>query len=355
MSTTATTAGPRVDGVSPIGRIVQGGFEGRTTDADDKPLVYKSGPKAGQPRTNYFLALACTKGTEEINTVIRLLHKLAAESFPHLFNDPNANANPLLAATYQYLVQLGLVVPKTKDFSFKIIDGDGVDANGELNANKDGFAGCWVLRFSSSSPFKGYWYPDHMTMPLEDPGARILRGFFARVTFNASKNDGQTPGVYVNPEHVIGVGYGKVIQGGRDIATAVKGIDMMAGMGNVAGMSTTPMDGYSPPVAGSSPAAPPPGSPAHTTTMPGAPAPAPVVAAPAPVVAAPAPAPVVPVVAAPAPPPAPDPAFVHNAGVPAGPVYVMTALANGLTREAYHASQWTDEQLLTNGYMTIQQ
>jgi hypothetical protein len=39
---------------------------------------------------------------------------------------------------------------------------------------------------------------------------------------------------------------------------------------------------------------------------------------------------------------------------PSGPTYVMTALANGLTREQYHASQWTDEMLINGGYMVMQ-
>lgn len=59
-------------------------------------------------------------------------------------------------------------------------------------------------------------------------------------------------------------------------------------------------------------------------------------AVPAPM-AAPAPAPIA---AAPAPAPA-----------PAVPQYTMTAAANGLTREAYHASGWTDLQLIQAGLM----
>ena len=364
-----STQPTRIEGLSPISRFVQGSFEGSTTDQDDKPLVYKSGPKAGQPRTNYFIAIAAPKTIKDVNgqvihnpevvEMIRNLHKAAVDGFPHLFNDPASNANPLLQTVYPYLHQLGLQLPKTKEFSFKIVDGDGIDDKGVNNNTKEGFAGCWVFRFSSSSPFKAFWYPDHMTMPLENPGDRIKRGFFVRVSYNASKNDGQTPGVYVNPEHIIGVGYGPIIQGGRDVATAVRGIDMMAGAGAMAamGMTTTPVDGFSPPpppAAGGAPAPTLPPPPQNTTSMPSAPAP---VAAPAPApVAAPAPpaaAPAAPV--APPPPVTPDPAFVANAGVSSGPVYVMTALANGLTRQQYHDGGWTDDQLLTNGYMTLQQ
>jgi len=55
------------------------------------------------------------------------------------------------------------------------------------------------------------------------------------------------------------------------------------------------------------------------------------------VVHAPAPTPSAPL----APPPAPV----------AGPQYVMTAAANGLTREAYHAAGWTDLMLVQHGMM----
>lgn len=361
-----STQPTRIEGLSPICRMVQGGFEGSTTDQEDKPLVYKSGPKAGQPRTSYFLAAAAPKtirdasGTvihnPEAVAMIRNLHQAAVDGFPHLFNDPNANANPLLQSVYPFLHQLGLQLPKTKEFSFKIVDGDGIDDKGVNNNTKEGFAGCWIFRFSSSSPFKAFWYPDHMTMPLENPGDRIKRGFFIRVSYNASKNDGQTPGVYVNPEHVIGVGYGPIIQGGRDVATAVKGVDMMAGAGAMAamGMTTTPVDGFSPPPPGATTPPPPGGAaaPQHTTAMPGAPVQTAVVAPPsAPAAAAPPP----PSAVAPPPPTVPDPAFVANAGVPAGPVYTMTALANGMSRQMYIDGGWTDDALLSHGYMTVQQ
>lgn len=39
------------------------------------------------------------------------------------------------------------------------------------------------------------------------------------------------------------------------------------------------------------------------------------------------------------------------AAPPAAPQFVMTAAANGLTREAYHAAGWSDEQLVSNGMM----
>lgn len=62
-------------------------------------------------------------------------------------------------------------------------------------------------------------------------------------------------------------------------------------------------------------------------------------------------APPAPGMAPPPAPPAPHPGFLAPPPpVPAGPQ--MTAAANGVTREAYHAAGWTDEMLIANGLMT---
>jgi len=52
----------KVNITSPVGRIVMGSlYDPSTTDAEGKPLVVKTGPNAGQPRVNYFFALAIPK------------------------------------------------------------------------------------------------------------------------------------------------------------------------------------------------------------------------------------------------------------------------------------------------------
>lgn len=45
------------------------------------------------------------------------------------------------------------------------------------------------------------------------------------------------------------------------------------------------------------------------------------------------------------------PPIVPPAAPAAVPIYTMTPAANGLTREAYHASGWSDQQLIEHGYM----
>ena len=49
---------------------------------------------------------------------------------------------------------------------------------------------------------------------------------------------------------------------------------------------------------------------------------------------------------------APNPAFLAPpAPPPAGPTYVMTAKAQGQTREAWNAAGWSDALLLQHGMM----
>lgn len=331
----------RFDGYTPIGRIVQGGFEGSTTDQDGKPLFYKNGPKAGQPRTSYFIALAIAKNNPEWPEFLKQLHWVASNGFPAYF-DGNSNADPVQQINFPYLHQLGLNLPKPRDFSFKIVDGDGRDTNGENNADKEGFAGHWVLRFSSSMPFKGYMHPDKTQ--LENPGQVIKRGYFARVALSSTPNTGETPGIYLNPDMILCVGYGPVIIGGKDFDTAFKGLNDPTAGYVPEGMTTTPTDGMSTQGAASTTQMP--GTAQHaqqTTNMPSTAA------------------------AGAGGGTTPNHQFVENAGrpggppskparpgppsKPTGPVYEMTALAEGFTREQWHESEWTDEDLLAAGKM----
>ena len=49
----------------PIGRMVCGSvYQGNNKDAEGNPLVIKKGPNAGQPRVDYYFAIAIPKGAE---------------------------------------------------------------------------------------------------------------------------------------------------------------------------------------------------------------------------------------------------------------------------------------------------
>ena len=290
----------------PTGRLVQGSLtKAQDKDQDGKPLLAKSGPNIGKPTVKYFFAVAIEKtpghthwATTEWGAKIWALgHTLW----------PQGQA-------------------KAPTFAWKIEDGDSEIPNtkGKKNIDRPGFAGHWVVNFSSG--YAPRVYNSNGSQALDaDAVAAIKLGFFIQVeaTVDSNRSD-QKPGLYINHSLVAFQGYGPEIVVGPDAAAV--------GFGSAPapkGMSAAPVGGMS--------AAPPP---------PAAPV-APVAAAPvgyAPVAAAPAPVAVVPQPSMIAPPPAvaPPPA-------PVGPQ--MTAKANGATYEAMLAAGWTDALLRQHGYV----
>ena len=281
--------------LSPVGRWVQGSpFKGQTTNMEGQPLVYKSGPNAGQPRTQYFMAVAFAKTDPQWPAFEQLLKSVAAASFGHLF--PQGAAGPC----------------SHPGFAYKIVDGDGVDQTGKSNASKEGFAGHWVVRFSSG--FAPQVFPNGKYSPMDrlTETSGCVCGHYVRVSGTIDGNGDRTkPGLYVNMQMVEHVGFGDPIMVGPDPRS----------------------------VFGATPAVLPPGA---RPTPAGASAAVAPTAAPAPAMPSPAPT-----TAAPGSysgfmqPPAPP--------APTGPR--MTAKANGMTRDAFISAGWTDEALRANGYM----
>lgn len=282
---------------SPVGRMVQGDiFKPRTTDQQGNPLTIKSGPNAGQPRSDYFVAIAVPKDSPEWPAFKALIDAEAKAAWPQgQFNSPK--------------------------FSNKIIDGDGMDDNGKSNADKPGFAGCWVVRFSSGFA-PALWarskvLPEHMRSPdpesfvqVTDPSV-LKRGYFIRVAGNvAGNNNQQSPGLYMNYNMVELVGYGEEIVSGPTASQAFGAAPVGV------------------PAMGNSPAPAPAAAPQGAT-----PAAAPTPSAPT---------------ASPSEPPAPYTGYAEPPA-PSGPQ--MTPKANGVTYEAFIAKGWTDEQLKAQGYM----
>ena len=321
----------RVNITSPVGRIVMGSlYDPSTTDAEGKPLVVKTGPNAGQPRVNYFFALAIPKGPEP-----HWAHTPWGQQIWNVGNQafPNAAQSPA--------------------FAWKIEDGDSQIPNkkGRKPCENEGWRGHWILKFSGGFAPKVY----------QQEGAGYVQvtqkdfckpGYFVEVAFSVEGNGSQSqPGVYLNHSMVCFRAYGPEISFGPDVASAGFGAAPLP-----AGASMTPLAG----------AIPMPQAPAAAPTMPlppglpqvpgVAPAPlpqggfAPMPSAPAP--GAPAPIPVTPnpgFVQVPPPAAAPDPMAPPPA--PVAPVRQMTAAAQGVTYEAYVAAGWSDAQLVQNGLM----
>ena len=329
----------KVNITSPVGRIVMGSlYDPSTTDAEGKPLVVKTGPNAGQPRVNYFFALAIPKGAEP-----HWAHTPWGQQIWNVGNQafPNAAQSPT--------------------FAWKIEDGDSQIPNkkGRKPCDNEGWKGHWILKFSGGFAPKVYQqegagYVQVMQKDFCKPG------YFVEVAFSVDGNGSQSqPGVYINHSMVCFRAYGPEISFGPDVASAGFGASPLP-----AGASMTPPAGaipmpQAPAAAPALPDAPvgyaPPPVPAGIPQIPGvAPAPlpqggfAPMPSAPAP--GAPAPIPVTPNPGfVQVPPPAPAPMAPPPA--PVIPVRQMTAAAQGVTYEAYVAAGWSDAQLVQNGLM----
>lgn len=349
----------KVNITSPVGRIVMGSlYEPSTTDAEGKPLVVKTGPNAGQPRVNYFFALAIPKGAEP-----HWAHTPWGQQIWNVGNQafPNAAQSPA--------------------FAWKIEDGDSQIPNkkGRKPCDNEGWRGHWILKFSGGFAPKVYQqegagYVQVMQKDFCKPG------YFVEVAFSVEGNGSQSqPGVYLNHSMVCFRAYGQEITFGPDVASAGFGAAPLP-----AGATMTPPAGAipMPQAPGVAAPAPLPGMPApgmnvpppvnnglpSYPAMPGAPvgaspAYAPPVPGSLPQVPGVAPAPLpqggsVPMPYAPAPgapapiPVTPNPGFVQvPPPAPVAPVRQMTAAAQGVTYEAYVDAGWSDAQLVQNGLM----
>src|SRR6478736_3028764 len=171
--------------LTPVGRIVQGDpMEAQTKNMQGQPLMTQS----GQPTQRYFCALAFPK-------------LVNGQPNPE-FNELWAKLSQVAAAGFPALQSQGALLPPWDPrcrFSWKVMDGDGIDDNNKPNANKEGFAGHWVVKFSSSfAPrcFHAGHYAPHEQ--ITDPKA-IQRGYYARVAGTIEPNgNAQKPGLYVN-------------------------------------------------------------------------------------------------------------------------------------------------------------
>ena len=331
----------KTDFLTPAGRLVQGDpFEAQTKNMQGQPLMTLS----GQPTQRYFIAVAYRKDDPNFGAFYAKLVEVARGSFPHLFDAAGNCSHPR--------------------FSWKLMDGDGVDDNGKPNASKEGFAGHWVVKFSSSFAPRcfhaGHYQPHEQ---IQDKNA-IQRGHFVRVAGTIEGNDNaQKPGLYVNLSMVELAGVGPVISSGPD-ASAVFGASAPQ---LPAGAQPLPMHAAAMP--GAMPgAAPFPSLPGASIAAPlspptmnaGMPSAGPAMMSPSspPLAVAPNPAflagPVgAPGVAAPAV-GMPSPPLAPAVGAPPAPpsnVPQMTAAAGGATYEQFRGQGWTDEQMRAQGYL----
>lgn len=285
---------------TPVGRLVQGSlYKGNDKDAEGKPLVVKTGPQAGQPRVDFYFALAIPKGAETHWAYTEWGAKIWAKGHEGM---ASAGQNP--------------------KFAWKITDGDSQvpDAKNKRPCDREGFKGHWVLRMSSGFAPRVFRQEGGGFVQMPEVDA-VKLGYYVQVNANVDYNGStQQPGIYINHSMVCFSGYGPEIVVGPDAASAGFGAAPLP-----AGASAVPLGASAPlPAVGGMPGVP---------GAPGAPAPAPLIPG----------LPGAPGAALPGMPPAP--------GAMVAPAYTMTAKAGGATREAFVAQGWNDAQLLEQGYM----
>jgi hypothetical protein len=292
-----TTQSNRINLTSPVGRLVQGDlYRGYTKDAEGKDLVYKNGADAGKARANFFFALAIPKNAGETHWTntewgAKIL-QIGAAAFPAMYQNPA--------------------------FSWKVEDGDSNVPNkkGKVPSANTGWKGNWIIKFSTSIAPKVFRAEGSAFFETAD----VKCGYYVQVNFDVQGNESsQNPGVYINPTMVCFRAPGEEISFGPNVEEAGFGA---------------------------------------------APLPAGVTAAPLPVAL---PIPSLPV-AAPAIPALnvqPNPGFltVPSVAVPSVPLPAavpatipslskrMTAKANGATYETFIAANWTDAQMIAQGYL----
>lgn len=275
----------------PVGRMVYGDvYSGRTKDDKGQPLVIKNGPNAGQPRTEYAFGVAIPKGSEQYwnhTAWGQQIYALALKEWPQ-----GQWQNPA--------------------FSWKIEDGDSriPNKNNRVNADTEGYPGCWILKFASN--FAPQIYNRDGTQLMVEPGA-VQCGYYIQVYAEIKSNEStQSPGMYLNPSLVAFNAYGTpIVRKGSGPDASTVGF----------GQSSAPAGAMATPPAGLPPIA--------------APLTPPV-------------APVVPVAAPPVAVPPPAPAILQP---PAPPARQLTAKANGASYEQLIAAGWTDDLLRANGLM----
>jgi hypothetical protein len=187
------------------GRLVQGDvFTPQTLDMKGRPMTDKN----GNPKVQYFCAVAVAKDAPDLGTAYQGIQSVAMSSFR------NGETN-------------------RPTFAWKIVDGDLPE-----NAQKEGFPGHYVFRFTSGFPFRVV--SKGAARPIVDQN-EVKRGYYVRMFFTVAGNgDPQKPGVYLNGSIVELLGYGPEITAGPDAFALIAG----AGQAYVpAGAMTTPIGG----------------------------------------------------------------------------------------------------------------
>ncbi|MDD5363387.1 MAG: DUF2815 family protein [Ignavibacteria bacterium] len=194
-----------VEFISPVGRLVQGNlFKPTNTDMYGRPLLDKS----GKPRVNYFISVAIPKKDASMNNGQLIPSKSISGGYVLNWALVFSVASKLFPSYFQN----GKCMHP--NFSFKITDGDSElpNAKGIKPKDRDGWAGCWVVRFNNG--FAPKIFTKGGASAITDPNA-IKAGYWIRVHGTCvGNNNMEKPGVFLNMMSIELVGYGDEIKFG---------------------------------------------------------------------------------------------------------------------------------------------
>ena len=164
--------------------------------------------KVGQPRQAWTFGVAFPKAEFQASIWPLMLQEVGSVYPP----TPHTNGMPSAP-------------PK---FAWKYIDGDGIDDEGKPYNLREGYAGCYILNFSTELKAPGLfkWNGasyDQLAPDAIKTGDYIVVG--ATMKANVPQDKTETPGLYMNPEGVQFIAYGPEIisQGTVDPMTMFKG------------------------------------------------------------------------------------------------------------------------------------
>ena len=217
-----------IQGLTPIGRIVSG-----------RPMVHAQGSyngvlrtkTDGTPKIESFIGVAIPKSDPATMPIIQSIDQIKAYN--------GHAANPAFATKYD-------------------------DGDDPKFAGKEGYAGCYILKFSSGYPIP-YRQNDANYTPIDPvvgqdpqnpPVQPVKRGDYVKVAFTcAFNNNQQNAGVFLNPVRVLFMQPGEpIISGPSDNELfGAAGTHVMAGA-PAAGVSTPAATPAAMPPAGGSPA-----------------------------------------------------------------------------------------------------
>ena len=179
--------------LTPVGRTVQGSlWEGRSHKRNGDPYTYSKGAKKGQPYSQFFIAIAILKTDPGWEELWAKIVQAAQFTWPQHFQLPT--------------------------FSWKYRDGDSLVPNteGRVPCEQEGFPGCHILSFTSTTPRPVYERRDNKIFELTDPST-VKRGYYIQINGSVVGNDSaDKPGVYLNLGGALLIGYGPEIQYGPD-------------------------------------------------------------------------------------------------------------------------------------------